>query len=328
MIWILLCKFALAIQQDPPACMRPYSFPEALYQPAITSNSWWGECNASDFAQEKELGQGINGKVHLAKHVPTGAMVALKVLENKRNETSMFERFRNEECIQHYVSDYDAVPDYYCTMVEGNNILMVMEPVWGRGLDFLLKPRVKSRIKLDELMAKRVVATIIRFLEEMHRVGVMFYDIRAKNVMVTWEGQVRIIDFGLAKRHDSPLPVYRKNPTPPRFPPGHIPHVDDYLQPDKPVLDDWYDVGLLMHQLYTNNRDPFHMMLSEYKFKYRYEWGIDCPFNMDEDACDLMQRLMHPQVSERWGLTEETRAQFPLHPWLRAVDWDSIPTWQ
>jgi serine/threonine protein kinase len=150
------------------------------------------------FTLEGQLGQGSMSKVHRAHDRELGRTVCLKVLD--KFKTKRFEeRFiglkrptEGEVCVdlhhRHIVQTYD-----HGLTREGEQFL-VMELIDGFGLNFLIETKHK------QLEGNRInfLLQATEALGYVHDQGFMHRDICPRNIMVTHDGNVKLIDFGLA----------------------------------------------------------------------------------------------------------------------------------
>lgn len=319
-------------------CLEPIINATRSYQPAYPASPALGLCRLEDFKIDRTVGHGNFGKAQLAEHLPTGQLVVMKNIYQSQHRPAVFQLVRNEECTLHVASQYcPFVVKHHCTLLDGVDVVLVMEWVQGQSLDHILRlsrtnghrrhrrrTRKDPAVTISETDFRNILAHLVVTLERLHELRIMFYDLRLKNVMLRAEDkQIRLIDFGLASFHyPSPLPKVFRTPDPPNFSQGHVRHMDDFKEPDRPIIDDWYDLGLLMHEAYSGvTGGPFYRMISEYKFYLKYQKGIECPLGMGKDECDLMQALCDPRVEKRLGLIPGSPELFRSHPCLRDAEW-------
>ena len=143
-------------------------------------------------------GQGSMSKVWRARDKQLGRMVCVKLLD--KNKTAMFEaRFKGlnrpsegEICVglrhKNIVQTYE-----HGVSTEGEPFL-VMELVDGMGMNFLIET------KSAQLEGNRInlLIQIADGIEYLHQQGYLHRDICPRNIMVTKDNLVRLIDFGLA----------------------------------------------------------------------------------------------------------------------------------
>jgi len=136
------------------------------------------------------IGSGGMGEVYKARDTRLGRDVAIKVLpEHLAKDTQARARFEREAKAvaalnhSHICSLYDVGPDY-----------LVMELVQGP----TLADRIAGGlIPLEEAVA--IAQQIAEALEAAHEKGIIHRDLKPANVKITPEGNVKVLDFGLAK---------------------------------------------------------------------------------------------------------------------------------
>jgi len=146
------------------------------------------------------LGYGGMAEVHRGRDLRLGRDVAIKMLRTDLARDATFqERFRreaqNSAALNHpaIVAVYDTGEEVSST---GEKLpFIVMEYVNGRTLKEVLaqEQRIQPRRALE------MIADICAALEFSHRHGIIHRDIKPGNVMVTQNGQVKVMDFGIAR---------------------------------------------------------------------------------------------------------------------------------
>jgi len=143
----------------------------------------------------ERLGQGGMGEVFLAEDLRLGRRVALKVLApNLAAEPSHVERFEREARSVAALNHPNIVTIHSVEEAEGLHFL-VLEWVEGETLADLLASR--GPFPLEELLD--VALALTRALEAAHARGIVHRDLKPRNVMVSREGRVKILDFGIAR---------------------------------------------------------------------------------------------------------------------------------
>jgi serine/threonine-protein kinase len=204
------------------------------------------------------LGRGGMADVHAGMDARLGRRVAIKLLKpSLANDPAFRTRFRQEAqaaarmahptIVRVFDAGEETVRD-----PSGHEIqvpFIVMEHVDGR----LLKDIVAEG-PLDPAEAGRIVDGILVALEYSHRAGVVHRDIKPGNVMVTSSGQVKVMDFGIARAiSDSSATIAQTSA---------ILGTAQYFSPEQArgeavdARTDLYSTGVVLYELLTG-RPPF-----------------------------------------------------------------------
>jgi serine/threonine protein kinase len=145
----------------------------------------------------RRLGQGGMGVVYEAEDQKLGRLVAIKLLpEATRQDPAALERFWREARTASSLNHPGI-----CTIHElnesGEQPFIVMELLEGQSLDKLYYRRPMPYPKLLDLGVHVADA-----LDAAHRKGILHRDIKPANIFLSPSGQVKILDFGLAKLED------------------------------------------------------------------------------------------------------------------------------
>ena len=143
------------------------------------------------------LGAGGMGEVYLALDEKLGRKVALKILSRKpSNSPQTIRRFTQEARAASSLNHSNIAHIYEIDELEDLN-LIAMEYVDG----MTLRQRVASA-SLTLREALNISIQVAGALAAAHAAGIIHRDIKAENVMVTADGHIKVLDFGLAKHID------------------------------------------------------------------------------------------------------------------------------
>jgi hypothetical protein len=155
------------------------------------------------FADRYELHElvGIGGmsEVHLARDLRLDRDVAVKVLHaDLANDPSVSARFRREAQKTAGLNHRGIAAVYDTGVAEtatGSPLYIVMEYVDGP----TLRDVVRDRGSMTPRRAVSVIADVCEALEFSHRHGVIHRDVKPANIMLTKDGAVKVVDFGIAR---------------------------------------------------------------------------------------------------------------------------------
>lgn len=145
----------------------------------------------------RKLGQGGLGKVYLAVHEPTGERVALKVLPPRTalEDQGAVERFQREVHLSQRVSHPHIARTIDVGCQDGVHY-MALEYVPGSTLYQVVRSRHGGPLPAPE--AARFFLGALEGLKAAHQAGLVHRDIKPSNLMVTPEGEAKVLDLGLA----------------------------------------------------------------------------------------------------------------------------------
>jgi eukaryotic-like serine/threonine-protein kinase len=220
------------------------------------------------------LGGGGMGVVYKAEDIKLGRRVALKFLPDEfAGDAAAMQRFEREAraasalnhpniCTIHAVEEHEGQP------------FIVMELLEGHTLRDVLAQRADSKsdspLRLDPLLDTAL--QIAHGLEAAHQKGIVHRDIKPANIFITTHGQAKILDFGLAKLHESesaepppqlsaePVPKQESNPLLTLTRTGVTVGTAAYMSPEQvrgERLDqrtDLFSFGLVLYEMATRQR--------------------------------------------------------------------------
>jgi Protein kinase domain len=189
-----------------------------------------------------EAGHGSMGNVYKARDRETGETVALKLLKPEiASDQAMMDRFKNELlfarkithkniCRVHEFNRLGGIAYTSMEFVEGESLRSVLNRFGG------LSPR--KVIDLAQQMCSG--------LKEAHAQGIVHRDLKPENVMIDAQGNVKIMDFGIARSMDVATRLT-----------GSMVGTPAYMAPEqvagKPVdyRTDIYSLGLILYEMFT-----------------------------------------------------------------------------
>jgi serine/threonine-protein kinase len=150
--------------------------------------------NIGKYRVEDRLGRGGMGTVYRAVDETLHREVAIKVLNAELNDPEVARRFRAEAITVARLS-HPGIATIYELFQHDGQWLMVMEFVRGETLERLVE-RMGS---LSPQRAAELCMQSLAALAHAHSMGVVHRDLKPANLMITENGSVKIMDFGIAR---------------------------------------------------------------------------------------------------------------------------------
>ena len=189
-----------------------------------------------------EAGHGSMGNVYKARDRETGEIVALKLLKPEiASDQAMMDRFKNELLFARKITHKNV-----CRVHEFNRIGGVaytsMEFVEGESLRSALN-------RFGGLPARKATDLALQIcsgLREAHAQGIVHRDLKPENIMIDAQGNVKIMDFGIARSMEVATGLT-----------GSMVGTPAYMAPEqvagKPVdyRTDVYSLGLILYEMFS-----------------------------------------------------------------------------
>jgi serine/threonine-protein kinase len=200
------------------------------------------------------IGRGGMAEVHRGRDLRLGRLVAIKSLRVDLVTDQVFqERFRREAQSSASLNHPSIVAVYDTgeSAINGVRVpYIVMEYVEGKTLREML--REEPSISVD--VALEVTSEILAALDYSHRAGIVHRDIKPGNVMITDDGQVKVMDFGIARAMGEAGQTMTQT--------SMVVGTAQYLSPEQArgetadARSDLYATGCVLYELLTG-RPPF-----------------------------------------------------------------------
>jgi serine/threonine-protein kinase len=140
------------------------------------------------------LGAGGMGKVFKVRNVISDRVEAMKVLlPNLDGNTELADRFIREIKVQASLN-HPNIANLHTALSLDNQLIMLMEYVEGKTLDVVVKD---GPLPIDTMAGYAMQA--LEALAYAHGKGIVHRDLKPSNMMISAQGQLKLLDFGIAK---------------------------------------------------------------------------------------------------------------------------------
>lgn len=198
----------------------------------------------------RKIGEGSMGRVFLAKNKSIHQFVAIKMLNPKfSSNPELRERFR-QEAVMLSALDHPGIVKFLNYVENEQGIFLIMEFVDGMTLEDYLNTKTGLIV---EQKALPMMEQILDAFAYAHARNIVHRDIKPGNIFVTKEGNIKILDFGIAQI------LSEADATPE----GHYAGTTEYMSPEQirgkalDIRSDIYSLGVVFHQMLTG-RPPYN----------------------------------------------------------------------
>ena len=204
-----------------------------------------------------KLGEGGMGEVYRATDTKLGRDVALKVLPSgMAANADRLERFRREAKALAALDHPGIVTVFSVEEADGVHFL-TMQLIEGQALDSAIP---EGGMPVERIL--EIATALADALAAAHDKGIVHRDLKPANVMITTDGRVKVLDFGLAKELREADPMDVTLASSPHTEIGVVMGTPAYMSPEQVVggaLDhrtDLFSLGVLLYEMVTGQR-PF-----------------------------------------------------------------------
>lgn len=220
------------------------------------------ENRLGSYVRERILGRGAMGVVYAARHCDTGELVALKtlpmIIDGQSDDVEKLYRFRREFNELFRISHRNLV-GLQTLEVENGQWFFTMELIEGCHFCEYVRPEGK----LNEERLWESCRQLAKGILALHERGLVHRDLKPSNVMVTPEGVVKILDFGLVAGLQQGVDATLTRT-------GMFVGTAAYAAPEQMLgvrseSSDWYAFGTMIYQGLTGEvpfpgRQPFEVL--------------------------------------------------------------------
>lgn len=255
--------------------------------------------NISGYRLVDFLGAGGMGEVYRAVHSKIGRVVAIKVLTRFESGSDSTERFINEARIQAGLHHPNIATLYDFLECNGRPCI-IMEYVDGQ----TLYERIRAHGTLPLSEAMFIFRPVVEAIAYLHDQGIVHRDIKSSNIKISTAGEVKLLDFGIAKDTSTPMLTLF----------GHCIGTPHYLSPEQVAgkqagaRSDIWSLGVLLYEMITGQL-PFeapsisgvHQKISRADYELPSALHPSIPWEME----DILSQCLRKNPARRYASARE-----------------------
>jgi serine/threonine-protein kinase len=258
-----------------------------------------------------KIGAGGMGEVYRATDTKLGRDVALKLLPAEMaSDPERLARFRREARAVATLNHPHIVTIFSVEEADGIHFL-TMELVEGQSLDRLIP---ESGLPVERIV--EIASALADALAAAHDKGIVHRDLKPANVMVTGEGRVKVLDFGLAKEMRPHDPADATLTSAGKTAVGVVLGTPAYMSPEQiagRTLDhrtDIFSLGIILYEM-ASGRRPFEgassAELASTILRDTPRPLTEIRADLGNDLCRLIQRCLEKEPRDRFSSARDVR---------------------
>ena len=266
-----------------------------------------------DFTPLKLLGRGSYGQVCLVRLKINNKLYAMKVLDK------LLLKEKHQEL--HTKSERDLMVKVHCPFIvniksafQDQKYLYIISD-FMQGGDLYYHLHEKGVLNFEE--AQFYISEIVLALEYLHKNNMIYRDLKPENILLDNKGHIKLTDFGLSKMLNS---SNERSFT--------ICGTIQYIAPEMFIkkgydhMIDWWS-GCLMYEMFAGKFAFKIKRNTEINFDI-YKQKLQFPRRMDEDAKDLINKLLVVEPKKRLGFGTNGVEKIKKHPFFEGINWDDV----
>lgn len=199
------------------------------------------------------------------------------------------------------------------------SLYLVMDFMPGGDLHYWQYTAEDAKRRWSESDVRFYMAEILLGLQEMHRQGVIYRDLKPQNILLDAEGHIRIIDFGLCGVLTDEKQMLTENCGTSKY---QAPEMI-LRQPYGPSQDVW-SYGVMMYEMFYGQH-PFQSNEEAASHSIQVSFPSESGFPRPSSALqDLIRRLLVKNPAQRLGCGPEGWEEVKRHPFWNGYNWSDV----
>lgn len=250
----------------------------------------------------EELGMGAFASVYKAEDKVSHCLVALKAISRSKISSP-----RDLQIIYHEVEfmksiDHPFIAAFY-ELIENKDFICIVMELMENGT---LLDMVNRENGLHEMIARRYFIQIMIAVEYLHDVKhIVHRDLKAENIMIDRNCNIKLIDFGLSHEYSPESPYLSTSCGSPAYVAPEI-----VLKKPYTSKSDMWSLGVILYAMSFGSLPFFDTNLNKL-LKMIILANVKFPQNVNRDLADLIDGLMDKSPNSRFSIQD-----VKTHPWL------------
>ncbi len=248
------------------------------------------------------LGNGGMGVVYEAEDKALDRKVAIKkmreeIQEDPRERSRFLQEARLVAKMHH-----PNIVDIHSIVEDNGELYLVFEHVDGETLDQVMNRKKQLTVKETQFILRGVCHA----LEYAHHKAIIHRDLKPSNIMITTEGRVKVMDFGIARQAKDALLKSTKT--------NHVAGTPQYMAPEQEEgtirpESDVFSLGTCLYELVTGERPFTGPSTTASKINKRYTRASRVRKELPQALDQLIDDCLEPDPDKRISTVVEFRAR-------------------
>ncbi|HEV2861362.1 MAG TPA: protein kinase, partial [Pyrinomonadaceae bacterium] len=238
---------------------------------------------------EHKLGEGGMGAVYRGIDMGLEREVAIKALRPElASQPQVVERFRSE-AVTLAKLNHPNIATLYSFFRQGDQFYMVMEFVRGVTLDHVIQQRGALPVE----QAVPIFCKVLEGIDHAHEYGIVHRDIKPANMMLTERGNLKVLDFGIARILGTARMTRQ----------GNVIGTIEYMSPEQvkgmetDARSDIYSLGMLLYEMLTG-RVPFDIQNEFELMKAQIEYNPVPPRQLNPSIPEVVEQAIWRAIAK------------------------------
>eukprot|EP00656_Telonema_subtile_P043314 TRINITY_DN4968_c0_g1_i13.p1 TRINITY_DN4968_c0_g1~~TRINITY_DN4968_c0_g1_i13.p1 ORF type:complete len:407 (-),score=50.70 TRINITY_DN4968_c0_g1_i13:42-1262(-) len=283
-----------------------------------TSAPFYGrKVNKADFEIQRVLGEGAHAKVFQVVRKDDNRTLAMKVM--------LKQDIINLGQVKHAMAERQILEDIsnpffvnlHHAFQSRSKLYMILDYCPGGELFFHMRNEGRFSVERTRLY----VAEIAIGLDHMHRMEIVYRDLKPENLLLDEQGHIRLTDFGLCKQGLSRSSSVCG--TPEYMAPEVIEVSSKTSSIQYGAAVDWWALGTLLYEMLAG-RPPFYSSTRHVMFQRILNAPLPKHACVPVDAFHLCGRLLVRNPQRRLGAVLDDFQKLQQHGFFGALDWEAV----